>query len=316
MKRKSNIKIRHLNVVKNLYKIQNLKNTSEAMALTPAAISKACIEFEKIIGKTLFARTRQGLVPNSIAKRVVEASIVIEKEIDRMIMDIDDLSKDKNHITLAFQSHSITSEMMRCVLDIVEKGDINFSVNYGSREHLFSSLLKGKADIIFASTYTDFLDERLSFEYLYKDNCIIIDRNNIYSINYIMKNWENFKSKIWVLPVRGTAMRDRFDAVMEYNDLKSPKKLIELNSPVGAGTLMTHPDTIGMSTLSYLQSTGHKFEASWGGETHSDLLLNAGIFWRKDARESVIKTVEFFKNNMKFGESIENMDIFLRKKVM
>ena len=54
-----------------------------------------CIEFEKIIGKTLFSRTIHGLIPNKIAKRFVESSILIEKEIDRMIIDIDSIYNEK-----------------------------------------------------------------------------------------------------------------------------------------------------------------------------------------------------------------------------
>ena len=54
-----------------------------------------CIEFEKIIGKTLFSRTIHGLIPNKIAKRFVESSILIEKEVDRMIIDIDSIYNEK-----------------------------------------------------------------------------------------------------------------------------------------------------------------------------------------------------------------------------
>ena len=124
MKRKSNIKMRHLDVVKNLYKIQNLKNASDVMSITPAAISKSCIEFEKIIGKTLFSRTRKGFIPNDIAKRVVESSILIEKEIDRMIVDIVNIYNDQKYISISFQSNSIISAMMNCVLNLKRKKEL------------------------------------------------------------------------------------------------------------------------------------------------------------------------------------------------
>lgn len=254
MNRKSNIKIRHLNVIKHIYKIQNLKKTSEVMSLTPAAISKTCIEFEKIIGKTLFSRTIHGLIPNEIAKRVVESSILIEKEIDRMIIDIDNIYNEKSYVNISFQSNSIISEMMKCILSIVSSKNVNFTVNYGSREHLFSSLLKGRTDIIFASAYNDIIDDRINYKYLIQDKCVIIDKDRAYSMKEIVRNWDSFQSKVWVLPIRGTAMRDRFDSILEYNGLKTPKNLIELNSIIGASSLIDNPDTIGMSTISYLKS--------------------------------------------------------------
>ncbi|MEN3174922.1 hypothetical protein ABDK75_02715 [Gluconobacter sp. OJA] len=298
MNRKSNIKIRHLNVIKHIYKIQNLKKTSEVMSLTPAAISKTCIEFEKIIGKTLFSRTIHGLIPNEIAKRVVESSILIEKEIDRMIIDIDNIYNEKNYVNISFQSNSIISEMMKCILSIVSSKNVNFTVNYGSREHLFSSLLKGRTDIIFASAYNDIIDDRINYKYLIQDKCVIIDKDRAYSMKEIVRNWDSFQSKVWVLPIRGTAMRDRFDSILEYNGLKTPKNLIELNSIIGASSLIDNPDTIGMSTISYLKSVKYKFEENKNIEELSDITLNVGVYWRQDSKKLVSEVVDFFIHNM------------------
>ncbi|WP_317215139.1 hypothetical protein [Gluconobacter sp. GP1] len=298
MNRKSNIKIRHLNVIKHIYKIQNLKKTSEVMSLTPAAISKTCIEFEKIIGKTLFSRTIHGLIPNEIAKRVVESSILIEKEIDRMIIDIDNIYNEKNYVNISFQSNSIISEMMKCILSIVSSKNVNFTVNYGSREHLFSSLLKGRTDIIFASAYNDIIDDRINYKYLIQDKCVIIDKDRAYSMKEIVRNWDSFQSKVWVLPIRGTAMRDRFDSILEYNGLKTPKNLIELNSIIGASSLIDNPETIGMSTISYLKSVKYKFEDNKNIEDLSDITLNVGVYWRQDSKKLVSEVVDFFIHNM------------------
>lgn len=298
MNRKSNIKIRHLNVIKHIYKIQNLKKTSEVMSLTPAAISKTCIEFEKIIGKTLFSRTIHGLIPNEIAKRVVESSILIEKEIDRMIIDIDNIYNEKNYVNISFQSNSIISEMMKCILSIVSSKNVNFTVNYGSREHLFSSLLKGRTDIIFASAYNDIIDDRINYKYLIQDKRVIIDKDRAYSMKEIVRNWDSFQSKVWVLPIRGTAMRDRFDSILEYNGLKTPKNLIELNSIIGASSLIDKPDTIGMSTISYLKSVKYKFEDNKNIEDLSDITLNVGVYWRQDSKKLVSEVVDFFIHNM------------------
>ncbi|UMM09600.1 hypothetical protein MKW11_05955 [Gluconobacter frateurii] len=291
MKRKSNIKMRHLDVVKNLYKIQNLKNASDVMSITPAAISKSCIEFEKIIGKTLFSRTRKGFIPNDIAKRVVESSILIEKEIDRMIVDIDNIYNDQKYISISFQSNSIISAMMNCVLNLKRKKGINFSINYGSRDHIFSNLLKGKTDIIFASTYSEIIDDRLDYKYIVKDECVIFDRTNIYTVDYIIKNWKTLQSKIWILPVRGTAMRDKFESILEYNGLKSPKNLIEINSTIGATNFIDNDDTIGMSPLSFLKKIKYEAGAKEVSDGSQKIILDVGIFWRKNSREIVSSTV-------------------------
>jgi len=296
MNRKSNIKIRHLNVIKNIYNIQNLKKTSEVMSLTPAAISKTCIEFEKIIGKTLFSRTIHGLVPNEIAKRVVESSILIEKEIDRMILDIDSIYNKKSYINISFQSNSIVSEMMKCVLSIASSKNINFTVNYGSRDELFSSLSKGKTDIIFASAYNEIIDDRINYKHIVNDKCVIIDINGAYSIKEIIENWHALQEKVWILPVRGTAMRDRFDSILEYNGLKTPENLIELNSILGTASLMNSPETIGMSTISHLKSMN--FQDSKILEEKSDITLNVGMYWRRDSKKIISDAVDFFQNNI------------------
>ncbi|MBS0984120.1 hypothetical protein [Gluconobacter cerinus] len=183
-------------------------------------------------------------------------------------------------------------------MSIVSSKNVNFTVNYGSREHLFSSLLKGRTDIIFASAYNDIIDDRINYKYLIQDKCVIIDKDRAYSMKEIVRNWDSFQSKVWVLPIRGTAMRDRFDSILEYNGLKTPKNLIELNSIIGASSLIDNPETIGMSTISYLKSVNYKFEDNKKVEDLSDITLNVGIYWRQDSKKLVSEVVDFFIHNM------------------
>ncbi|MFT8376268.1 MAG: hypothetical protein ABF812_12150, partial [Gluconobacter cerinus] len=74
--------------------------------------------------------------------------------------------------------------------------------------------------------------------------------------------------------------------------------LIELNSIIGASSLIDNPDTIGMSTISYLKSVNYKFEDNKNVEDLSDITLNVGVYWRQDSKKLVSEVVDFFIHNM------------------
>lgn len=91
-------------------------------------------------------------------------------------------------------------------------------------------------------------------------------------------------------------MRDRFDSILEYNGLKTPDNLIELNSILGTSSLMNSPETIGMSTISHLKSIN--FQDSKILEEKSDITLNVGMYWRRDSKKIISDAVVFFQNNI------------------
>ena len=86
-------------------------------------------------------------------------------------------------------------------------------------------------------------------------------------------------------------MRDKFESILEYNGLKSPKNLIEINSTIGATNFIDNDDTIGMSPLSFLKKIKYEAGAKEVSDGSQKIILDVGIFWRKNSREIVSNTV-------------------------
>ncbi|OAG72533.1 hypothetical protein A0J51_02279 [Gluconobacter japonicus] len=86
-------------------------------------------------------------------------------------------------------------------------------------------------------------------------------------------------------------MRDKFESILEYNGLKSPKNLIEINSTIGATNFIDNDDTIGMSPLSFLEKIKYEAGAKEVSDGSQKIILDVGIFWRKNSREIVSSTV-------------------------
>lgn len=82
------MKLRHFRLVEMLVATKSIRLAAERLNITPAAVSKSCLELENILGMKLFVRNKGGLIPDPICERFIIAGRRIDSELKNLTADI------------------------------------------------------------------------------------------------------------------------------------------------------------------------------------------------------------------------------------
>ena len=80
---RSNLKLKHLQLVVALDEFRHLGRAADFLALTQPAVSKALAEVERLFGHPLFSRSTRGTVPTAEGSRVARFARLVLAEHDR-----------------------------------------------------------------------------------------------------------------------------------------------------------------------------------------------------------------------------------------
>jgi len=281
-----NVKMRHLRIIDEVFRTRSIKIAAGNLNITPTAVSKACIEIEDILGVPLFVRTRAGMDPTTICFSVVQSCRVIRNELDLMLNHISDYKSEVRTLRIGFQAPALEIAMMEAVSELkAENSKLNVSIIYNSRDMLLSSLSSGEFDLILVDLHG--LQERadLQKKVIHSDNCFVSNKEFSYSLPHVISNWDFFRDQLWVIPVRGLALRDRFDNLLASLDLSPPHDVIEFNTRLSLEVLAQNTSgffLVPTYALSEVQKFHHTPIIT---DFREELTLESGIIWTTIAHQ-------------------------------
>lgn len=255
---RNNIKLRYFRVIAILAATQSIRVTAEHLNVTPAAVSKACLELESIIGIKIFVRKNGCFIPNSVCKHFIEAGKRIDSELKNLVSNIS-FHKENivGDIKIGFQAIMLQKPILMNISEIKKsQPSINLTLEYASRPYLLSRLKNNVYDFVFANVSDIQSHRKLKIQVLGREQYVVTNAERIYSIPDVLENWSEFSKKIWIIPVPGMAMRDRFDFILKARNLSLPVQRIEINSSVGSEELVTLVDAFTLVPVSLLKERG------------------------------------------------------------
>lgn len=252
------MKLRHFKLIETLVATKSIRLAAERLNITPSAVSKSCLELENIIGSQLFTRKTSGVTPNPLCERLIIAGRRIDAELKNLAADIM-LHKESFHgnVKIGFQAAMLQDPIVRSVAKIRKtQPNLNLTLEYAARQHLLSGLEANVYDFIFVNLTDITPNERFYTKTLGAEQYVVATMKDIYSIPDVLEKWEEFSTAIWVIPVPGMAMRDRFDAILAARGLALPTRRIEINSSVGGERIVALSDAVTLVPLTMLRELG------------------------------------------------------------
>ena len=136
------LKLRHFRVIEMLYLTRNMQVAATRLHITPAAVSKSCLEAEAMLGAPLFERSSRGLRPNLLCSRVIESGRRINAELNALDEDIAATHGTlTGHIRIGFQVPALQSALARCVAQLkLLHPYLTLGYEYGMRANLVTGL--------------------------------------------------------------------------------------------------------------------------------------------------------------------------------
>lgn len=252
------MKLRHFRLVEMLVATKSIRLAAERLNITPAAVSKSCLELENILGMKLFVRNKGGLIPDPICERFIIAGRRIDSELKNLTADIM-LYEESFHgnVKIGFQAMLLQDPIVRSVAKIKKTHPgLNLTLEYASRQQLLAGLAANHYDFVFVNLADIPLNKRFGIQKLGTEQYVVATTKETFSIPDVLEKWDEFSAGIWVIPISGMAMRDRFDSVLAARGLSLPSRRIEINSVVGGERIVALADAFTLLPLTMLRDLG------------------------------------------------------------
>ncbi|GCD76477.1 LysR family transcriptional regulator [Acetobacter pasteurianus NBRC 3299] len=191
-------------------------------------------------------------------------------------------------VKIGFQTPMLQDFIIKGVSEIKKMHpNLNLTLNYAARHELLAGLEANFYDFIFINLTDIKPYSRFKTLSLGTEQYIIATMKKIFSIPDVLEKWYEFSSFIWVLPVSGLAMRDRFDSVLAARGLALPSRFIEMNSPIGGEQIVGLTDAYTLLPLTMIRSLGWPIDSSdISLRFLPEMQLENGIVWLNDTELS------------------------------
>lgn len=286
---RKNLKLRHFRLIEVLAETKNIRRTADRLNITPGAVSKSCLEIENILKTKLFIRKYGSLVPNKICERFIIAGRRINAELKHLMTDLGTHEEGfYGRVKIGFQTPMLQDFIIRGVSEIKKMHpNLNLTLNYAARPELLAGLEANFYDFIFVNLTNIKSYSRFKILSLGTEQYIVATMKKIFSIPDVLEKWHEFSSFIWVLPVAGLAMRDRFESALAARGLALPSRLIEMNSPIGGEQIIALTDAYTLLPLTMIRNLGWPIDSSDVSLRFlPEMQLENGIVWLNDTELS------------------------------
>ncbi|RUT25464.1 hypothetical protein C0V97_11050 [Asaia sp. W19] len=297
-----NMKLRYFRVIEEIFNAQSLVGASSKLNLTPTAVSKACLEVENLLGVKLFTRSNSGMMPTEICHSIVETSRVIRSELEKLTHRVNQFKEIRTGaINIGFQAPALEKRIMQGVSKLKQRdGSLKIRIVYRERPYLLEMLENGELDFAFVDFFQLNQNENLNLEIMHRDNCFAASRNASLSVPELLSGWEVNRQNLWIMPVKGVALRERFDAILSARDLQPPQNIVEYNSSIGLEELFLCTDGWGILPF-YAVPIARKHQhirASY--ELLDEMRLESGLAWMKNRPRSphIEEAIRMFTEEM------------------
>ncbi|NVN01336.1 LysR family transcriptional regulator [Asaia spathodeae] len=275
------IKLRYLHFIDVICETQSLVGAAAKLNVTPAALSKSCLEIERILGVQLFVRSHQGMQPTEICSLIVESSRSIGHELDKLVKTVNEYKEiELGPLTIGMQAMGLETRIMHGIAKI-KKGDPDRTIRiiHRERDHLIDMLNRRELDLIFIDSFQMDRQSHVSFHPMLHAGCVAVSPHGVRTMREVVEGWAGYCDDTWILPQKGIAIRDRFDAVLYARDLEPPARLIEYNASIGLSALFLQCEGWGIIPTYALSTATAYIEVAPSYETMDEMQLESGLAW-------------------------------------
>lgn len=245
---RSNIKLRHLQLVVALDDFRHLGRTAEFLRVTQPAVSKMLSEVEEMLDLQLFDRSRRGTEPTPAGMSFVRFARSMLAEYERTRDEIDALEKGaagRTRVgcmvvglpTLLSPAIAKLKQESRAATVLVEEGDLT---------HLLPKLRMGELDLFVGRLEPGYAAPDLVTEALYQEPMALVVAPDHALLKRRPLGWSHLSQRRWVVPPPWASMRVKLEQQFFRHELRPPVDVVETASFLVQLTLLQDQGAIAL----------------------------------------------------------------------
>jgi len=234
------LKFRHLVIILVIEQQGSLMRAAENLYVTQPALSRTLREAETAIGAPLFDRTRHGMIPTEAGRVALEhaGAIIGHVEVlDRRVAEIS--SQQAGSISIGAHVTGANTIVPMAVGHLLTKyPHMNVTISEAPPSALIQQLEQGSLDMLVGRMTDHESTAQLDLIPLYSESYRIVASARGSSFDPATITLETLVDRPWVIPVKGTPLRDMWEKAFVQRELPLPRQVVECGSPAPTSTLI------------------------------------------------------------------------------
>lgn len=249
---RSNIKLRHLQLLVALDEFRHLGRTAEFLSVSQPAVSRVLTEVEKMLGLTLFTRSTRGTEPTPAGESLVRfaRSVLAQYEQTR-----DEIAAVQSGASGRVQVGSMGAGLPVLVARAVgllkdRHARATVLVEEGDLTHLLPKLRLRELDLIVGRLEPGYAAPDLVTEALYDEPMVVVVKRGHKLARKTRPGWADLAAMPCVLPPPWASLRVKIEQAFYRYGLHPPQDVIETSSYLALATFVAQRGAAGFMAQS------------------------------------------------------------------
>ncbi|NPC57462.1 LysR substrate-binding domain-containing protein [Caenimonas soli] len=247
---RSNIKLRHLQLVVALDQFRHLGRTAEFMSVSQPAVSKMLTEVESMLDLTLFERSTRGTEPTASGVLLIEFARSVLAEYDRTRDEITAVASGAAGRTRVGSMVVTMPVLLARAVELLKQRSAQASVlvEEGDLTHLLPKLRLGELDVFVGRLEPGYASPDLVTEALYEEPMVVVVGPQ--HAPKAKTTWADLAAMPCVLPPPWASLRVKIEQQFFKHGLEPPKDIVETSSFLALTTFLRQRGAAGFMARS------------------------------------------------------------------
>lgn len=244
---RSNIKLRHLQLLVALDEFRHLGRTAEFLSVSQPAVSKVLAEVEKMLGLTLFTRSTRGTEPTPAGESLVRFA--------RAVLAQYDVTRDEIEAVASGAAGRVRVGSMGATLPVLlaqavarlkaQSPRATVLVEEGDLTHLLPRLRLSELDVIVGRLEPAYAAPDLVTEALYEEPMVAIVAAGHALAGKARPGWADVARQPLVLPPPWASLRVKIEQALHRHGQTLPADIMESSSYLAVTTFVAQRQAVG-----------------------------------------------------------------------
>jgi DNA-binding transcriptional LysR family regulator len=258
---RSNIKLRHLQLVVALDQFRHLGRTAEFMSVSQPAVSKMLTEVESMLDLTLFERSTRGTEPTASGQLLIQFARSVLAEYERTRDEITAVASGAAGRTRIGSMVVAMPVLLARAVELLKQRSAQASVlvEEGDLTHLLPKLRLGELDVFVGRLEPGYASPDLVTEALYEEPMVVVVGPQHALPAKTKTTWADLAEMPCVLPPPWASLRIKIEQQFFKHGLEPPKDIVETSSFLALTTFLRQRGAAGFmarSVARHFQSEG------------------------------------------------------------
>jgi DNA-binding transcriptional LysR family regulator len=202
------MKLQDLHVLMTVMQAGSMGKAAKRLNISQPAISRSIAELEHALGVRLFDRHRQGIEATEYGRALLDCGVAVFDDLRQGVKNIEFLADPAVGEVRIGSTLTLAASFVSVVIDRLTRRypRIMFHLVTGGAEVLHHELSERNVDLLIARRFGPIADERLGFEFLFDDLCVVVAGAQSPWARRRRIELAELVDEPWVLPTRGSGI--------------------------------------------------------------------------------------------------------------